>query len=369
MRRAALAVAVLVLAVAVWTARPPAVRSAPSCEATVIPSSGTGGDLLLAATGAPERAVAVGIHYVGGDGRALVLQRTNDGWRRIRMPVDGNRTLVQLQDATSIGATTWAVGTYRNDEPVAGLLEGSTWLWTHPIDPGPLEDEFLSVTATQDGSVWAVGKHETSDRNYQPLIERWDGTAWTVVPSPAIPGSAVLNDIAALPDNTMWAVGWVVGRNGSTVPLIERWTGTRWARSAAPGRGLLSGVAVQADRRLIAVGWREAPAGEEIVTLGGSDGRWTPVPGDGDPGRLSAVAAGQSTVAVGLRDDDSGLPTAIAMSYQGGWQPIDIGAPPVAPGGAQLLGVTGEGGDFLAVGIQGIETGFGSMFITGACGS
>jgi hypothetical protein len=369
MRKLAAALAVVAVAVAVWTAHPPAVSSAPTCDAKLVPPSGTPGDLLLAVAGAPERAVAVGIHYVGGDGRALALQRTSGGWARIRVPVDANKMLVQLQDAATVGATTWGVGTYRNDEPVAGTLKGSTWRWTEPIDPGPLEDEFLGVTATPDDTVWAVGKHETSERNYQPLIERWDGAAWSLVPSPTIPGSAVLKDVVTAPDGTMWAVGWIVGHGGVTVPLVERWNGTAWARVAAPGHGQLSGVAIEADSRPIAVGWRETDAGDEIVTLRETDGRWTTLAGDGDPGRLTAVAAAQSTVAVGLRDDDSGLPTAIAMSYQHGWQPINLGATPLAPGGAQLLGVTGEGGDFLGVGIQGIETGFGSVLATGACGT
>ena len=179
----------------------------------------------------------------------------------------------------------------------------------------------------------------------------------------------MLKDVATAPDGTMWAVGWIVGHGGVTVPLVERWNGTAWARVAAPGHGQLSGVAIEGDSRPIAVGWRETDAGDEIVTLRERTAAGRPLPGDGDPGRLTAVAAAQSTVAVGLRDDDSGLPTAIAMSYQDGWQPIDLGATPLAPGGAQMLGVTGEGGDFLGVGIQGIETGFGSMLATGACGT
>jgi hypothetical protein len=368
MKKLTIALAVVALSVAVWAVRAPQVRSSPSCGAQTDPASGGAGDLLLAVSGPPERAVAVGIHYVGGDGHTLVLQRSNGAWQAVHVPVDGHKVLVQLQDATTDGATTWAVGTYRNDEPVAGTLRDGRWRWTEPVDPGPLEDEFLGVVTTPDGTVWAVGKHETSDRNYQPLIERYDGRAWTVVPSPAVDGSAVLKDVAFAPGGTLWAVGWVVGHGGVTIPLVERWDGSAWTRVPAPGQGQLSGVAIVADRWPMAVGWRSTRAGDEIVSLGApGSGVWRTLHGDGAPGRLTAIASGQGMVAVGLRDDGTGLPTPLAVSYQDGWQPMDLGATSVAPGGGQLLGLTGEAGDFLGVGIAGTDTGFGSLFVTGAC--
>jgi hypothetical protein len=368
MRKLAVGLVAVTLAVAVWAARAPEVRSAPSCRAQVDPVSGGAGDLLLAVTGAPEKTVAVGIHYVGGDGRALVLRRTGDTWRPVRVSVDGNKVLVQFQDATTDGATTWAVGAYRNDEPVAGSLRDGRWRWTEPVDPGPLEDEFLGVTTTPAGTVWAVGKHQTADRSYQPLIERFDGRAWSVVPSPVVAGSAVLKDVEGAPDGTIWAVGWAVGRGGKTAPLIERWDGAAWSIVRAPGDGLLSGVAIGPGGDPIAVGWRSHDGEDRIVTLGLEGGSWVRLAGDGDPGRLAAIAAGQAVVAVGLRNDATGLPMPLAASYRGGWQPIETGATPAVPGGGQLLGVTGEAGAFLGVGVQGLETGFGSLVVTGACG-
>ena len=83
------------------------------------------------------------------------------------------------------GRTLWAVGAFRNDRPEAGWVAGDTWHWTHPIDPGLEEDQFLGVAAAPDGTVWAVGKHQDG-ANYQPLIERYDGTAWSVVASPTV---------------------------------------------------------------------------------------------------------------------------------------------------------------------------------------
>jgi hypothetical protein len=337
------------------------------CVAQADPSSGGAGDLLLAVTGAPKRAVAVGVHYVGGDGRALVMRRAGGAWSVVHVPIDGNKAVVQLQDAATAGSTTWSVGAYRNDAPVAGTLSGRHWRWTSPVDPGALEDEFLGVATAPGGAVWAVGKHQVRDRDYQPLIERYDGRSWTVVPSPPIGGSAVLKDVAFGSDGAGWAVGWAVGEGGVATPVIERWDGSRWSLERAAGGGVLTGVAMAPDGAPVAVGWREADDGDRIVSLRLVRGAWAPIAGDGDPGRLTAIASGTAVVASGLRDGADGLPVPVAFVYRHGWQPIDLGVVPAAPGGGQLLGVTADGADVAAVGLQAAESGFASLLVTGTC--
>ena len=173
-----------------------------SCAAA-IDGGGVTGDLLLAVTGAPEHAIAVGVHYIGGDGTPLVTRWTGSGWERIRVPVTPGAVLIQFQATTTAGSRSWAVGAFRNERPEAGFVEHGVWHWTRPIDPGMQEDQFLGVAAAPDGTVWAVGKHQ-SGAEYQPLIERFDGTAWHVVPTPSVQGSAVLNGIAVAPDGSLY---------------------------------------------------------------------------------------------------------------------------------------------------------------------
>jgi hypothetical protein len=368
MRKVIPLVVVAAVVAAIWAARAPAVRSQATCDASIDTAAEVTGDLLLAVTGPPERAVAAGIHYVGGDGRALALDRTPSGANRIHIPTDRNKKLVQFQDAATDGGSTWLVGAYRNDEPVAGVWRDRRWRWIEPVDPGPLEDEFLGVTVTPDGTAWAVGKHQMGNADYAPLIERSDGRSWSVVASPKIGGSAVLKDVAFAPDGTVWAAGWVVGRDGKTTPLIERWDGSSWSVERVPGEGQLSGIATQPDGSPLAVGWRAGSGGDHIVTVGRRGGSWVRLPGDGDPGRLTAIVIGQATVAAGLRFDDAGLPAPLLVAYADGWRPIDVGAAASAPAGGQLLAVTGEAGGFLAVGLQGADTGFTSLVVAGRCG-
>jgi hypothetical protein len=276
--------------------------------------------------------------------------------------------LIQFQDAMTAGGRSWAVGAFRNDRPEAGWVGGDIWHWTHPVDPGLQEDQFLGVASAPDGTVWAVGKHQDG-ADYQPLIERYDGTAWSVVASPQVQGSAVLKDVAVAPDGSVYAVGWTVLTGGKTEPLVERYDGVAWSDEHADGLGQLSGVAIQPDGTPLAVGWQTADNGDTIVTMRPTSGAtWKEVPeATGDPGRLAAIVSGEATVAVGFRFVD-GIPSPLVARYDGGWVPVDVtGETAPETGGDQLLGITGELGDFRAVGIRDEVDAFASLAVAGSC--
>jgi hypothetical protein len=356
----------LILAVALPATTATTTSASTSCAAT-IPDATVTGDLLLAVAGPPEHATAVGVHYIGGDGTPLVTRWTGGRWQRIRVPVTPGAKLIQFQDAATAGARTWAVGAFRNDRPEAGFVVDGSWHWTHATDPGLDEDQFLGVTAVPNGTVLAVGKHQEGVK-YQPLIEVFDGTGWSTMRSAGVRGSAVLKDIAAAPNGAVYAVGWSVHAGGKTVPLVERLDGTGWSVERATGTGLLSGVAIQPDGTPLAVGWQQSDAGDRILTMEPHGDTWKPV-GDatGEPGRLASIAVGESTVAVGLTFAD-GIPEPLVARYDGGWTSIDVtGERAPETGGDQLLGVTGELGDFRAVGIRDETDAFASLSAAGTC--
>ena len=132
----------IVFALAIALSQPLAAQGiSPQCP----PGTATPGDLLLALTGAPDRAVAAGIHFEGGTGRPLVVRAEGDAWTRLPIPVRAGAGTIQLQDAVTVGDRTWAVGSLHNDTPMAGWLQGDRWRWSDPIDPGGIEDELLGV--------------------------------------------------------------------------------------------------------------------------------------------------------------------------------------------------------------------------------
>ena len=63
------------------------------------------------------------------------------------------------------------------------------------------------MTAVAPDNVWAVGYY-AGDQSApkSTLIEHWDGTQWTIVPSPNPGNSNILNDVTFLSAADGWAV-------------------------------------------------------------------------------------------------------------------------------------------------------------------
>jgi hypothetical protein len=80
------------------------------------------------------------------------------------------------------------------------------------------------------------------------------------------------------------------------------------------------------------------------------------------------VTSGEATVAVGARfEDDVPVPTVMRLSERG-WVPLEVsGEAAPETGGDQLLGVTGEAGSFIAIGIRDATDAFASLVVTGSC--
>jgi hypothetical protein len=79
----------------------------------------------------------------------------------------------------------------------------------------------------------------------------WDGSAWSVIPSPnAGPAafSSQLTAVTAVASNDVWAVGF------TTDTLVEHWDGNHWGIVPSQSGGGLWGVAAVNARDLWAVG-------------------------------------------------------------------------------------------------------------------
>jgi hypothetical protein len=112
----------------------------------------------------------------------------------------------------------------------------------------------LAVVSASD--IWAVGGTDVTNT----LVEHWDGTAWSIVASPnsgAQNAQSFLTGAAAVGHNDVWAVG-SASRFGSPLTLTEHWDGTAWtiAPSPSPGASSLAAVAGRPAGPLFAVGAR-----------------------------------------------------------------------------------------------------------------
>ncbi|HEY3944867.1 MAG TPA: hypothetical protein VGL78_06555 [Solirubrobacteraceae bacterium] len=120
-------------------------------------------------------------------------------------------------------------------------------------NPGSQRNAFYGVAATSPCNAWAVGDYENTGGRYRPLVERWNGKAWTVQKS-AEPskGDTMLLGVAALSAGDARAVGSVPHPQGV---MIEHWNGTAWTvQPTSPLDGTLFGDAAVSPSDAWAVG-------------------------------------------------------------------------------------------------------------------
>ena len=119
--------------------------------------------------------------------------------------------------------------------------------WGRQSPALPAGGALRGVAATSVNNAWAVGSSTGA------LIERWTGTAWTVVHGPALAMGA-LEGVTARSDTSAWAVGINLARSQGQRTVIERWNGTSWALVPSPAMGSLASVTATSARNAWAVG-------------------------------------------------------------------------------------------------------------------
>lgn len=203
------------------------------------------GLMIAAAAASPTNSWAVGTLMAHWDGKT---------WRSVALPVAGS----QLNDVAAIASNDyWAVGNM-SGTTIAQHWNGTTWTVVPTPTPPGANPSFSSVTAIASNDVWLAGSQVTSDgMNIEPLFEHWDGTAWTVIASPApIPaGFYFFGKISADATNDVWAVGRNIG--SMTMPFSYHWNGTAWSQVSTPGLpngGEFDGVVALSPTNAWAVG-------------------------------------------------------------------------------------------------------------------
>lgn len=130
----------------------------------------------------------------------------------------------------------WAVGAYsyvnppnpNRDNTLTEHWNGSNWTVVPSPNVGSLNDDFYGVADAASNDVWAVGDSDFGS-HIQPLIEHWDGSAWTVIPSPSTQLTInILRRVTVVSSTNVWAVGYSYG-GGTDVGLIEHWNGSAWS--------------------------------------------------------------------------------------------------------------------------------------------
>ena len=143
---------------------------------------------------------------------------------------------------------------------------GTTWSTVADVpnppgnDPSGLTLSYLTdISCVSAAMCFAVGSHYTSSTGNTPLIERWDGAAWTIVSGPET-SNVALEAVSCLSASSCFAVGF-----GG---VIERFDGTSWSVAPSPLTNLdnLFSISCNASTNCFASGYATDLAGFEDPT-------------------------------------------------------------------------------------------------------
>lgn len=247
-------------------------------------------------------------------------------------PTNSGLNSVAAQSATSVWTAGYSNGLGFSPQPLIERWDGSAWrVVTSPLPAGATAGSFNALSAVPGSSqVWATGsvRYGAPPNGgigyFQPLIERWNGSAWQLITSPALPTGAlagVLNGVVARSATDAWAVGNYTASDHTIRTLIAHWDGTSWRVVPSPNEwGELSGVAAVDARDARAVGYHLTGA-EGSAQIGIVE-RWngaewslaeSPTPQGVTHSSLVAIAADKAGVywAAGSYPNADGIPQAL----------------------------------------------------------
>jgi len=179
--------------------------------------------------------MAVGFYGTTGPDQTLIEQWDGSTWSIVPSPDTSSSQLNHLSGVSCTSDSSCVAVGYGNSQTLIEQWDGSTWSIVPSPDTSSSEGNFLyGVSCTSASDCMAVGFYG-SDPTYQALIEQWNGSTWSIVPSPDESGSQedVLNGVSCTSASACTAVG----DYNNAFPdqtLIEQWDGSTWSIVPSP---------------------------------------------------------------------------------------------------------------------------------------
>ena len=296
----------------------------------------------------------------GGDGDTLILKWNGTAWAQV--PGDNTGPIglsFSLKAVGAIGGSdVWSVGT--NSHTLAEHWNGTSWTITPSPNTGVSDNVLNGVSGNASSDVWQVGFY-TFGTEKRTLIEHWDGAEWSIVPSPNTNKRLnVLNGVDTISPSNTWAVGYATSGGIDQTTLVLHWDGTAWSIVPSPSPGTfglntLYAVAGNSANDVWAVGsFTNIGEFAQTLTLHWDGTSWQLIPSANVAGSnnelYGVVALGPNNVwAVGYWGNAAtGFSTLIEHWNGSTWT---IVSSPIAQGDNFLSAVSGTGAnDIWAVG-------------------
>ncbi len=314
-------------------------------QTTPVPSGERGSTLEGVSCSSSTACVAVSSYYAKSEDTdwALVEAWNGTEWKIQSTPKPTGTTFARLLGVSCTSSTACtATGYDSNSSGTAYTLaerwNGAEWsIQTTPsksgISTSDGESELQGVSCSSSTACIAVGYYcepEGSECSYRnnggnslPLVERWNGTEWSVqtVPIPTGAKESSLHEVSCSSSTACTAVGSYTNSSGTKVTLAERWNGTEWSVQTTPNptgatSSSLGGISCSSSTACTAVGSYTNSSGTKVTLAERWNGtEWsvqtTPNPTGATSSSVGTVSCASSAecIAVGKSTDTTGAET------------------------------------------------------------
>lgn len=238
----------------------------------------------------------------------------------------------------------------------ATAASAATWAGQSPVDPvGSTASGLAGTTCTSSTNCLAVGNYDPGTGITAPLIEKWNGTAWSQLTAASAPvgnNGAGLVSVGCSSSTACTAGGSYYDANFDQWALIQRYNGTTWAsQSIATPSGALStnvaSVVCPSSTLCLAAGTYTDSSGVSqplVESWNGTSWRQLSVPtvaGATGTG-LSAISCPSTTACtvVGSYLDSSGTPLPTSATWNGTTWTLKTVATPTGAASTFLSGLS-----------------------------
>lgn len=240
------------------------------------------------------------------------------------------------------GGPVFAAGWFRRPRESAQTMiqrfDGSSWSLVPTPNPSATGNYLEAIAVASETVAYAAGSSHDRAQDGVGLLIRWDGIEWTPVTLPALDFClkwTYLTGLAVRPSGHGLATGYCLKPDGDYQGFVLRGNGARWRLAAGPrelpGSTILNDVDFVSSTEAWAVGSRQYDAHEEALILRLQEGAWTelPPPAGSDATALMAVAAASPTMAWAVGNGTSSQPpfAGVATLYWDGatWRDVRAG--------------------------------------------
>jgi hypothetical protein len=189
---------------------------------------------------------------------------------------------VSSADCTAVGTVVFK--NFTDQQPLAEHWNGTSWsVEPMPAMNGSTQPDLFSLSCSGSACMAAGNMFDSTTGGDVPLVESFNGTAWSVVhlATPAGSTGVAVNGLACTSAANCYAAGASGTSGGTAVSLIEQWNGASWAvvpSPNAPGDNTLQGIACASAQFCMAVGRSAQGSSLSTLAMRLAGGHWTITP-------------------------------------------------------------------------------------------